>query len=49
MAVVILGGLATSTMHNLFIMPSLYAAFGHSAKEGPRERNSVPSGMRPEK
>ena len=30
MAVVILGGLATSTMLNLFLLPVLYAAFGQS-------------------
>jgi Cu/Ag efflux pump CusA len=29
MAVVILGGLVTSTLLNLFLMPSLYLAFGH--------------------
>jgi len=29
MAVVILGGLVTSTLLNLFVMPALYAAFGH--------------------
>ena len=36
MAVVILGGLVTSTVLNLFIMPSLYLAFGRSS-----ERSSV--------
>jgi CzcA family heavy metal efflux pump len=30
MAVVILGGLVTSTVLNLFLMPALYLAFGHS-------------------
>jgi Cu/Ag efflux pump CusA len=30
MAVVILGGLATSTLLNLFLMPSLYSRFGRS-------------------
>ena len=30
MAVVILGGLATSTLLNLFLIPSLYARFGRS-------------------
>jgi len=30
MAVVILGGLATSTILNLFLLPVLYAAFGQS-------------------
>ena len=29
MAVVILGGLVTSTVLNLFLMPALYLAFGH--------------------
>ncbi len=32
MAVVILGGLVTSTILNLFLMPSLYLAFGHSKR-----------------
>ena len=32
MAVVILGGLATSTLLNLFLMPALYAAFGSKSK-----------------
>jgi len=29
MAVVILGGLATSTLLNLFVLPALYLRFGH--------------------
>jgi Cu/Ag efflux pump CusA len=29
MAVVIFGGLLTSTLLNLFVMPSLYLAWGH--------------------
>jgi Cu/Ag efflux pump CusA len=29
MAVVILGGLATSTLLNLFVLPSLYLGYGH--------------------
>ena len=33
MAVVILGGLVTSTVLNLFLMPSLYLAFGKSRRE----------------
>jgi Cu/Ag efflux pump CusA len=38
MAVVILGGLVTSTLVNLFIVPSLYLRF---AKKGPaRERGA---------
>ncbi len=32
LAVVILGGLVTSTVLNLFLMPSLYAAFGRTKK-----------------
>ncbi len=32
MAVVILGGLVTSTVLNLFLMPSLYLAFGHGRR-----------------
>jgi Cu/Ag efflux pump CusA len=31
MAEVILGGLLTSTLLNLFVMPSLYLRFGRSA------------------
>ncbi len=34
MAVVILGGLVTSTLLNLFLVPSLYAAFGRSTPHG---------------
>ena len=33
LAVVILGGLVTSTVLNLFLMPALYAAFGHSRSD----------------
>jgi Cu/Ag efflux pump CusA len=29
MAIVILGGLVTSTVFNLLLMPALYLAFGH--------------------
>jgi Cu/Ag efflux pump CusA len=32
MAVVILGGLVTSTLLNLFVMPMLYARFGGEAR-----------------
>jgi CzcA family heavy metal efflux pump len=32
MAIVILGGLVTSTVLNLFLMPALYLAFGHSRR-----------------
>jgi Cu/Ag efflux pump CusA len=33
LAVVILGGLVTSTLLNLFLLPALYAAFGKSRRE----------------
>jgi predicted RND superfamily exporter protein len=32
MAIVILGGLATSSLTNLFVLPALYLRFGHSRK-----------------
>ena len=35
MAVVIVGGLITSTLVNLFIVPALYLRFGHSAQPAP--------------
>ncbi|HEY0373750.1 MAG TPA: efflux RND transporter permease subunit [Amnibacterium sp.] len=35
LAIVILGGLASSTLLNLFVVPSLYLRFGHS-RRGPR-------------
>ena len=35
MAIVILGGLVTSTLLNLFVVPSLYLRFGRSAKQTP--------------
>ena len=38
MAVVILGGLVTSTVLNLFLMPALYLAFGHAPAARPRTR-----------
>ena len=41
MAVVILGGLVTSTVLNLFLMPSLYLAFGHSRRRDDDERMDV--------
>jgi len=43
MAVVILGGLVTSTLLNLFVVPSLYLRFGGDARTGRRdERGSAP-------
>jgi Cu/Ag efflux pump CusA len=41
MAVVILGGLVTSTVLNLFLMPSLYLAFGHSKSRDDDERTDM--------
>ena len=43
MAVVILGGLATSTLLNLFVLPSLYLRFGKPAGRGPRPVGSTES------
>jgi Cu/Ag efflux pump CusA len=39
MAIVILGGLVTATLINLFVLPSLYLAFGKSKRE--REAQAV--------
>ena len=39
MAIVILGGLITSTLLNLFIVPSLYLRFGRSKNEGSHARH----------
>ena len=33
MAIVILGGLLTATLINLFVLPSLYLAFGKSRRD----------------
>ena len=41
MAVVILGGLVTSTLLNLFLMPALYLAFGRTRNEPEEELSSV--------
>jgi Cu/Ag efflux pump CusA len=37
LAVVILGGLVTSTVLNLFLLPPLYARFGRPSVPGPAE------------
>jgi hypothetical protein len=42
MAVVILGGLFTSTLLNLFVVPSLYLRFGRSTPKAP-EPEPVPA------
>ena len=44
MAVVILGGLVTSTLLNLFLMPSLYLAFGHGGKAPDEESDPLHEG-----
>jgi CzcA family heavy metal efflux pump len=44
MAVVILGGLVTSTVLNLFLMPALYLAFGHSKSPVEDELLGTPHG-----
>jgi Cu/Ag efflux pump CusA len=41
MAVVILGGLVTSTLLNLFLMPSLYAAFARATPAGQRREEAA--------
>ena len=43
MAVVILGGLVTSTLLNLFVLPSLYLRFAKPAESGPRPVGSEQS------
>ena len=40
MAIVILGGLTTSTLLNLFVVPSLYLRFGRA--EDPRHKETIP-------
>jgi Cu/Ag efflux pump CusA len=41
MAVVILDGLVTSTVLNLFLMPALYLAFGHGGRHDDEEREPL--------
>ena len=43
MAIVILGGLVTSTLLNLFVVPSLYLRFGKAPRRGdsPRATSTV--------
>ena len=47
MAVVILGGLFTSTVLNLFLMPSLYAALGKGASRSDDEAEHLVAGASP--
>jgi Cu/Ag efflux pump CusA len=42
MAIVILGGLVTSTLVNLFIVPNLYLRFGKGSA-GPVEPATIPA------
>lgn len=41
MAIVILGGLVSSTLLNLFLMPALYGRFGEEAAKGPAGREAM--------
>ncbi len=41
MALVILGGLLTSTLMNLFLLPALYARFGHRETEARRDGKNI--------
>ena len=43
MAIVILGGLVTSTLLNLFVLPSLYLRFGKSRKERRALESAAPA------
>jgi Cu/Ag efflux pump CusA len=49
MAVVILGGIVTSTFLNMIVIPALYLKFGRAeapapARDIPRERDLAPAG-----
>jgi Cu/Ag efflux pump CusA len=50
MAIVILGGLATSSLMNLFVLPSLYLRFAHGRKppQEPTSQGGGDAGDRPE-
>ena len=41
MAIVILGGMVTSTLLNLFVVPSLYLKFGRGTKESTTDKTSL--------
>ena len=44
LAVVILGGLVTSTVLNLFLMPAIYMAFGRVTRRADDEEAGLPTG-----
>jgi Cu/Ag efflux pump CusA len=47
LAIVILGGLVTSTLLNLFVTPSLYLRFGKSRKEQEPEAPATEPELQP--
>jgi CzcA family heavy metal efflux pump len=47
MAIVILGGMVTSTLLNLFVVPSLYLRFGRGTKESAAEESIATSEQQP--
>jgi Cu/Ag efflux pump CusA len=47
LAIVILGGLVSSTLLNLFVVPSLYLRFGHSRRRRGSRRSSEPRDAAP--
>jgi CzcA family heavy metal efflux pump len=47
MAIVILGGLLTSTLLNLFVLPTLYLAFGKKRERGGKGGGAVPVEQEP--
>ena len=47
MAIVILGGLVTSTLLNLFVVPALYLRFGQPKPASPDRQGRRPDGRRP--
>jgi Cu/Ag efflux pump CusA len=42
MAIVILGGLATSTLLNLFVVPGMYLRLGRRSRRSPAPGDVVP-------
>jgi len=47
MAIVIVGGLVTSTLLNLFVVPSLYLRFGRSTSEPAAEHSAKVEELQP--